>query len=253
MAELTRISWRSVGSIVARVAAEARSRSDPRAISGASASTRSHTARAIATRWSSTTTLAAWSGRPRAGTRETTIGRIFDRPEREAGARLTHVSADAASWIASVVATRAPHAVLCVDPSHVVSWVTDALNEVRRVVGNKAWRAGNKALPASSTGHATPRGRTQRTERAAPPRVPPADRQGPGSPRFVAGLRRHRFADRLARGLSHPSRAFGLLRRRLSSQPVDQVGTLLSHDCCRPVPCMEKVLVRTHGNDRRTK
>lgn len=35
-----------------------------------------------------------------------------------------------------VVAERAPHATLCADPFHVVRWVMDALDEVRR----EAWR-----------------------------------------------------------------------------------------------------------------
>jgi transposase len=57
---------------------------------------------------------------------------------------LTHVSADGAEWIADVVAERAPNAVLCLDPFHVVKWAGDALDEVRRQVWNDARRAGMK-------------------------------------------------------------------------------------------------------------
>jgi len=45
---------------------------------------------------------------------------------------LTHVSADGAEWIHAVVRERAPQAVLCLDPYHVVAWVTKALDKVRR-------------------------------------------------------------------------------------------------------------------------
>jgi len=42
------------------------------------------------------------------------------------------VSADAADWIAEVVAERCPTAVRCADAFHVVAWATEALDEVRR-------------------------------------------------------------------------------------------------------------------------
>ena len=50
--------------------------------------------------------------------------------ERCANVRL--VSADAAEWIATVVAEQCPNAVLCADPFHMVAWATTALDEVRR-------------------------------------------------------------------------------------------------------------------------
>jgi transposase len=56
------------------------------------------------------------------------------------------VSADGADWIADAVGLRCPNAKLCVDPFHVVSWGTDALDLVRREVWNTARRAGQTAL-----------------------------------------------------------------------------------------------------------
>ncbi|QUQ66307.1 ISL3 family transposase [Kutzneria sp. CA-103260] len=52
-------------------------------------------------------------------------------------AQITHVSADAAAWIARVVEQRCPTAIRCADPFHVVKWATDALDAVRR----QAWNA----------------------------------------------------------------------------------------------------------------
>lgn len=50
--------------------------------------------------------------------------------------QLTLVSVDAAPWIANVVAERCPNATLCIDPFHVVVWVTKALDDVRRGMWN---------------------------------------------------------------------------------------------------------------------
>ena len=52
------------------------------------------------------------------------------------------VSADAAEWIADVVASRCENATVCIDSFHVVQWTTDALDEVRREVWNEARRLG---------------------------------------------------------------------------------------------------------------
>lgn len=56
------------------------------------------------------------------------------------------VSADAATWIANVVAQSCPQATLCMDPFHVVQWASRALDDVRREVWNAARRGGQHAL-----------------------------------------------------------------------------------------------------------
>lgn len=75
-----------------------------------------------------------------------TLRGFFDLlgPERSAAIEL--VSADAADWITDVVRERCPRAVLCLDPFHVVSWATDALDEVRREVWNVARRGGQHSV-----------------------------------------------------------------------------------------------------------
>jgi transposase len=74
----------------------------------------------------------------RDGRDKATVAAFFDELGAQRSAELTHVSADAASWIGDVVAERAPRAVRCLDPYHLVAWVTDALDEVRRAVWNTA-------------------------------------------------------------------------------------------------------------------
>ncbi len=78
------------------------------------------------------------------------------------------VSAEAADWIAAVVARRCPNAVRCADAFHIVAWATDALDEVRRQAWNDA-RAVARAEP--------PRGRAGPGPTSQP--VPAADRSRP--------------------------------------------------------------------------
>ena len=72
------------------------------------------------------------------GRDKATVAAFFDDLGDTRAAQLTHVSADAAQWIADVVTQRAPQAVYCLDPFHLVAWVTDALDKVRRQVWNTA-------------------------------------------------------------------------------------------------------------------
>ncbi len=67
----------------------------------------------------------------------------------ERAARITHVSADGAQWIADVVAERCPNAVRGADPFHVVAWATEALDSTRRDAWNAA-RGGRGAATQES-------------------------------------------------------------------------------------------------------
>ncbi|MFE4976447.1 ISL3 family transposase [Kitasatospora sp. NPDC056651] len=67
---------------------------------------------------------------------------FFDALGEQRSHRLTHISADGAEWIADVVAERAPNAVRAMDPFHVVAWATEALDEERRSSWNRARREG---------------------------------------------------------------------------------------------------------------
>jgi len=80
------------------------------------------------------------------GRDQKTLSKFFDRLGDERCAAITLVSADAAEWIANVVAARCENAELCLDPFHVVQWATAALDEVRREVWNAARKRGQKAV-----------------------------------------------------------------------------------------------------------
>ena len=76
------------------------------------------------------------------GRSKATVGAFFDAlgPDRARAVRF--VSADGAEWIRTVVAARAPDAIVCVDTFHVVGWATDALDEVRRAEWNRLRQSG---------------------------------------------------------------------------------------------------------------
>ncbi|MGH3624046.1 MAG: ISL3 family transposase [Sciscionella sp.] len=64
------------------------------------------------------------------------IRAFFDDLGAERVTQLTHVSADGAEWIHTPVRERAPNAVLCLDPFHIVQWATKAVDKVRRSLWN---------------------------------------------------------------------------------------------------------------------
>jgi transposase len=76
-----------------------------------------------------------WAGK---GRDQAVVRAFFDALGEQRAKQLTHVSTDAAEWITSVVAERAPQAVRCLDPFHLVAWATKALDDVRRGVWNAA-------------------------------------------------------------------------------------------------------------------
>jgi transposase len=146
VAELMRVAWRSVGTILERVAAEASLKVDLleglRRIGIDEISHRKgqryltvvvdhHTGRLV---W-------AAPGRDRR-----TVLQFFDALGEERCKQLELVSADMAGWIAGPIAERAPQAERCVDPFHVVQLATDALDAVRREVWNEARRQDNLEL-----------------------------------------------------------------------------------------------------------
>jgi transposase len=87
-----------------------------------------------------------WAGKDRTAA---TLRRFFDELGAERAAALTHVSADGAEWIHTVVAERAPQAVLCLDAFHVVAWASKALDEVRRTLAASLRRTGRAEQAAS--------------------------------------------------------------------------------------------------------
>jgi transposase len=139
--ELMRISWRTVGAIVARVCAEvdaARDRLGGLARVGIDEVSYRKGQKYLTVVVDHDSGDLVWAD---PGRDAATVARFFDALGADRARELTQVSADGAGWITNVVARRAPQAVLCADPFHVVSWATKCLDEVRREVWNAARRA----------------------------------------------------------------------------------------------------------------
>ena len=146
VAELLRVAWRTVGRMVTRVAEEAGQDIDRleglRRI-GIDEISHRKGHRYLTVVVDHDTGRLVWAA---PGHDEQTLERFFDALGEDRASQLTHVSADAAAWIANAVAARCPQAVLCLDPFHIVRWATDALDEVRRQTWNAARRGGQPAL-----------------------------------------------------------------------------------------------------------
>jgi transposase len=148
VAELLRVAWRTVGRIVGRVGKEAETSTGTDRLAGLRrigideiSHKRGH--RYLTVVVDHDTGRLVWAA---PGHDEATLERFFDLLGEARSAQLTLVSADAAGWIAGVVARRCPAAALCLDPFHVVRWATDALDQVRRQTWNAARRGGHPTL-----------------------------------------------------------------------------------------------------------
>ena len=166
--ELMRVAWRTVGSIVTRVSADAMAGTDRfanlRRIGIDEISyKKGHRYLTVVVDHDTRRLIWAAPGRDKA-----TLSEFFELLGPERCAAITHVSADAADWIASVVAQYCPAAVQCADAFHVVSWATEALDEVRRQVWNTA-RARASTEPGRGRGRppadAAPRPGTELAKR----------------------------------------------------------------------------------------
>jgi transposase len=76
------------------------------------------------------------------GRSKDSVGAFFAALGDERSARLQFVTCDGAEWIRTVVADKAPDAIVCLDTFHVIGWATDALDEVRRGEWNTLRQAG---------------------------------------------------------------------------------------------------------------
>ena len=152
--ELMRIAWRTVGSIITRVWADVEELHDRfaglRRIGIDEISyKRGHRYLTVVVDHDSGRLVWAAPGRDKA-----TLELFFDALGEERSQLITHVSADGADWISTVVADRCVNAVRCADPFHVVRWATDALDEVRRQAWNEARGAVRQRRAGRATGHA---------------------------------------------------------------------------------------------------
>ena len=143
VAQLMRVTWRTVGSICERVAAEALSQRDLFAgLKRVGIDDFSHRKgqRYLTVVVDHDTGRLLWAA---PGRDRKTVEKFFDVLGKERCGQLELVSCDMAESIAVAVAERCPNAIRCVDPFHVIKLATDALDEIRREVWNDARKAGH--------------------------------------------------------------------------------------------------------------
>ena len=155
---LMRIAWRTVGSIMTRVWADTEKLYDPFADLtriGVDEISYKRGRKFLTVVVDHDSGRLVWAA---PGQDKATLGRFFDALGAERSARITHVSADGAAWIATVVAERCPNAVRCADPFHVVKWATEALDDVRRAEWAEARKQArlNEARTAGRPAHDAP-------------------------------------------------------------------------------------------------
>ena len=148
---LMRIAWRTVGAIITRVVADIDATVDRldglrRVGIDEISYKKGHRYITVVIDHDSSRLVWAAEGRDKA-----TVAAFFDTLGEDRSRLLTHVSADGAEWIADVVKVRAPQAIRCADPFHVVSWATDALDVLRRQAWNEA-RAMARTEPKGRAG-----------------------------------------------------------------------------------------------------
>jgi len=142
LSSLLRIAWRSVGAILERVATEMRTLRDPfegvKRIGIDEVSYRKgHRYLTVVVDHDTGRLLWAHPGHD-----EKTLRKFFRLLGKERRAQIKLVSADAATWISTVVREQCPDAALCMDPFHVVQWATRAVDKVRRQMWNELRRRG---------------------------------------------------------------------------------------------------------------
>lgn len=131
VAVFLRIAWRTVAAIVARVVADGRESND--LLAGLTrigideiSYRKGH--RYLTCVIDHATGRLVWAAE---GRNQDTLARFFDALGATRAGLLTHVSCDGAEWIHTVLRERAPQALICLDPFHVVAWSLKALDKVR--------------------------------------------------------------------------------------------------------------------------
>ncbi|MEH1130894.1 ISL3 family transposase, partial [Micromonospora sp. CPCC 206061] len=150
---LLRISWRTVGQVIARVMADADAAGGDRLGGvrriGIDEVSYRRGQRYLTVVVDHDTRRPLWIAQ---GRDKATLARFFQQLGPQRCAQIALVSADGADWIFYAVAEYCPNAKLCLDPFHVVAWAGKALDEVRAQVWSAARKVGQKAVAAEIKG-----------------------------------------------------------------------------------------------------
>ena len=149
---LMRISWRTVGRCLRRVVEERRAGVD--LLDGLSRIGIDETSYRRGHRYL-TVVVCHDTGRlvwAHPGNSKATLEMFFAELGQERQARITHVTCDGAEWIHDTVRSHCEGAEVCLDAFHIVSWVNDAVDSVRRELWNEQRKSGDKQLASQVKG-----------------------------------------------------------------------------------------------------
>lgn len=169
VASLMRIDWKSVGGVCRRVCdrldGRVEDRFDDLARIGIDETSYKKGHKYMTVVLDHDTGRVVWCGK---GHGKAVLESFFDLLAEEQRASIRVVTADGARWIADVVGEKCPNAERVMDPFHVVGWMTDVLDEVRK----QAWRDARAAeREAAATKPERGRGRPRKGDGPAPSRA----------------------------------------------------------------------------------
>jgi transposase len=147
VAQLCRIAWETVGSIITRVMADAIVHGEDRFANvrriGIDDVSYKKGHKYLVVVFNHDTGRLLWVGKDRV---KTTLGEFFALLGPQRCQQIELVSADGADWISDMVGLNCPNAKLCMDPYHVITWVNKAVDQVRGRLTRQARRDGVKYL-----------------------------------------------------------------------------------------------------------
>ena len=138
VAQYLRVSWDTVGPMVSRVEAELsadRNRFSHLVRIGIDETSYKKGHKYITVIVDHDTNTVVWVGKKHG---RSVLESFFGELTEEQKASIQFVTGDGARWIKDTVMEHCPNATFCIDPFHVVSWMTEVLDQVRREEWNKA-------------------------------------------------------------------------------------------------------------------
>lgn len=190
------------------------------------------------------------------------LGLFLDGLTREQRRAVEVVTADGAKWIKALVKRRCPNARWVMDPFHVVQWMNDALDDVRREEWQVAKKAARDAMPRRDRPGRPRRGEETPPEARALKEAADAIKGSRyalvKNPENLTGAQRAKLDSLKRRAGSRLLRAWELkedLRAVFGAETADDAGRLLDawlHDAayCRigPVVAVEKKVRRRRAD-----
>ena len=157
VSEYLRVKWETVGSIIGRVVKELSAgtdRFDDLVNIGIDETSYKKGHKYLTVVVNHDTNTVVWVG---IGFGKTVLEGFFELLTDKQKANIKAASGDGAGWIKETVETNCPNAVFCIDPFHVVSWVTDALDQVRKEEWNDARKQLSEEKKLIKAGKAEPK------------------------------------------------------------------------------------------------